>query len=414
MLFIVSLLEGTFNAITKELDRIKALGTDIIWFLPFYPIGEVKRKGLDGSPYAIKDYRTVDSNYGSIEDFEALVEEIHQRGMKVMIDVVYNHTSPDSLLVEEHPEWYYKTPEGNFGNRVGDWSDIVDLDYSHNDLWDYQIETLKLWVERGVDGFRCDVAPLIPIEFWLRAREEVDAMKNDLVWLSESVHPEFIRYLRSRGMIALSDSEIYQAFDMTYDYDVHDHRQAYLENDIDLRDYIERLKVQDYTYPWNYIKLRNLENHDHPRFKSFVENQRDLDQWLAFNYMQKGSALIYNGQEVQAAQTPSLFDKDLIDWNTQTDISQYLAKLAHIKKEILPIDGIYSLEAVNDKDTVIVSYEHPQQQFFGIFNLKESQGELEVIITDGTYVNLLTDDYITIKDGRIDISETPVIFQVNN
>ncbi|MBZ6526811.1 alpha-amylase [Aerococcaceae bacterium DSM 111021] len=406
--------EGTFNAVIPELDRLKELGTDIVWFLPMYPIGEVNRKGADGSPYAIKDYRSVDPNYGTIEEFETLIEEIHNRGMKVMIDIVYNHTSPDSILTNEHPDWFYKTAEGNFGNRVGDWSDIVDLDYKHPDLWDYQIETLKQWVKRGVDGFRCDVAPLVPIEFWLRARKEVEEVNPEVIWLSESVHPEFIRELRSRDMVALSDSEIYQAFDMTYDYDVHDHFESYLEGNIDLEAYVERLKVQDYTYPWNYVKMRNLENHDHLRIRHRIPKDSELMQWTAFTFMQKGSSLVYNGQEVLAEMTPSLFDRDTINWESGHNISDFIAKLSQIKKEYVPLDGLYSLEADNKTNTIILNYKNAQQTFVGAFNLKDSEGMIDLPVQDGEYTNYITDEKINIKDGKIDISHTPIVFIANN
>jgi len=162
--------EGTFTGVRRDLDRIQSLGVDIIWLMPIHPLGEVARKGTLGSPYAIRDYRAVNPEYGTLEDFVALVEDIHSRGMKCIIDVVYNHTSPDSRLAQEHPEWFYHKPDGAFGNRIGDWTDIIDLDYSHRELWVYQIETLKQWA-RIVDGFRCDVAPLIPLEFWLEALE---------------------------------------------------------------------------------------------------------------------------------------------------------------------------------------------------------------------------------------------------
>ena len=137
--------EGTFAAIIPDLQRIRGLGVDIIWFMPIHPIGETKRKGVEGSPYAIKDYRAVNPAYGTMDDFKALAAAIHELGMEVMIDVVYNHTSPDSQLVEQHPEWFYRRPNGEMGNKVGEWYDIVDLDYSHPELWDYQIETLKQW-----------------------------------------------------------------------------------------------------------------------------------------------------------------------------------------------------------------------------------------------------------------------------
>ena len=211
---------GTFNDVVPQLDRIHDLGVDIIWFGPIHPIGKKARKGDLGSPYAISDYRAVNPEYGTLEDFKNLVKEIHAHGMKCMIDVVYNHTSPDSVLVSEHPDWFYHKPDGSFGNHVGDWSDIVDLDYNNRDLWDYQIDTLKMWADI-VDGFRCDVAPMIPLEFWERARAEIAGVHPDCLWLSESIEPEFLIALREMGLCALSDSEIFRAFDVSYEYDVY-------------------------------------------------------------------------------------------------------------------------------------------------------------------------------------------------
>ena len=134
--------EGTFRAVIPDLDRIKALGTDIVWFLPIHPIGVEGKKGSLGCPYANRDYRAVDPAYGTMEDFKALVDEIHKRGMRCIIDVVYNHTSPDSVLFHEHPEFFYRGPDGRPGNKMGDWSDVIDLDYRCRALWDYQIQSL--------------------------------------------------------------------------------------------------------------------------------------------------------------------------------------------------------------------------------------------------------------------------------
>ena len=164
--------EGTFQALERDLDRIAALGTDIIWLLPIHPIGEVSRKGTLGSPYAIRDYRGVNPEYGTLGDLMHLVAQIHERGMKCIIDVVYNHTSPDSVLAAGHPEFFLRDEMGRPTRRVAEWSDIVDLDYRNLDLWKYQIETLKIWAEI-VDGFRCDVASSVPAAFWREAREQV-------------------------------------------------------------------------------------------------------------------------------------------------------------------------------------------------------------------------------------------------
>lgn len=402
--------EGTFKAIIPELDRIKHLGVDIIWFLPFYPNGEVARKGSVGSPYAIQDYRDVDERCGSMEDFEELCREIHQRGMKVMIDIVYNHTSPDSVLVQEHPEWFYHKPDGSFGNRVGDWSDIVDLDYSNRDLWEYQIEGLKFWIDKGVDGFRCDVAPLLPLEFWQEARRQIDLINPDTIWLSESIELNFIKYMREQGLIALSDGEIYQAFDMAYDYDVRHLWVDYLEGKIPLSDYIERLNLQDVIFPSNYIKLRNLENHDNRRAADLIKDKKALLQWTAFNYLQKGATLLYNGQENMATSTPSLFEVDKIDWSGE-DISAYLTKLANIKKEI-PNHTNYSLLANDEQDTVLLKHETEKQTFVAIFSFKNDNVMISVDLPDGTYQNLIDGSEAVVLQGKIKISNSAIVLKM--
>ena len=199
--------EGTFRRLQEDLPRIQSLGVDYIWLLPIQPLGVENRKGALGSPYAIRDYRAVNPEYGTMEDLRALTDAIHDLGMKCILDIVYNHTSPDSVLATEHPEWFYHKEDGSLGNRIGDWSDIVDLDYSHPGLWDYQIETLKMWA-KYFDGFRCDVAPMVPLSFWLKAREEVEKVHPGMVWIAESVEPRFILWNRERGIPVSSDSEL--------------------------------------------------------------------------------------------------------------------------------------------------------------------------------------------------------------
>ena len=131
--------EGTLAAAARHLPRLRELGVDIVWLMPVYPIGVKERKGTLGSYYAISDYEAVNPEFGTLDDFRHLVDAIHDRGMKCIIDVVYNHTSPDSWLAEHHPEWFFHKPDGSLGNRFGDWWDVADLDYSHKELWEYQI-----------------------------------------------------------------------------------------------------------------------------------------------------------------------------------------------------------------------------------------------------------------------------------
>lgn len=404
--------EGTFKAVIPELDRIKAMGVDMIWLLPMYPIGQAQRKGQDGSPYAIQDYRAIDPNYGSMEDFLELVEAIHQRDMKIMIDIVFNHTSPDSWLAVNHPEWFYHKPDGSFGNRVGDWYDIIDLDYDHRDLWEYQIETLKFWAQY-VDGFRCDVAPLVPLEFWQQARQEVETVNSDMVWLSESVHPSFISFLRGQGLVALSDSEIYQVFDMSYEYDIRDEFEGYIQGEIPLQDYVKVINRQETMYPNNYIKLRNLENHDNPRIRHYIHNEDQLKQWMVFSYSLKGAQLIYNGQEMQADHAPSLFDKDLIMWDDQLDLSHYFQQLITFKKSHIPTDGQMQLFAQNHGNLVLIHHKNPEKEVFVGVQLKSGQGQIHVDLADGDYTDLLSQKLIQVRQGMVNAEQTPFAIETN-
>lgn len=401
---------GTFKAVEQDLDRIQKLGVDIIWFMPIHPVGEKAKKGQLGSPYAIKNYREINPEFGNMEDFKSVVNAIHEKGMKCIIDVVYNHTSPDSWLVENHPEFFYKKPDGTMGNRVGDWTDIVDLDYNNKELWDYQIETLKMWAAI-VDGFRCDVAPLIPMEFWMKARKEIAEVNPDCIWLSESIEPEFITYLRSQNMVAHSDGEVYQAFDICYDYDIYKNFRDYIEGKCPLSTYAESVNRQEYIFPANYVKLRYLENHDQDRAKSFINSKEAMLNWIVFTYFQKGMTLLYCGQEVENEKRPDLFNKDTINWNTGNDLSDIMGKLYRFKKNPILTNSMYTLKAYDDKDILVGMHTSGDKKLVGVFCFKEGKAEVEVNLTDGIYSNLLTKEQVVVTDGKVYCDGKPIIIE---
>ena len=400
--------EGTFEAVRRDLDRIKALGVDIIWLMPIHPIGEKARKGTVGSPYAISDYRKVNPEFGTVEDLQRLADDVRAKGMKCIIDVVYNHTSPDSWLAQYHPEWFYHKPDGSFGNRIGDWTDIIDLDYSNKELWDYQIDTLKMWAGI-VDGFRCDVAPLIPLEFWQKAREEVEKVRPGCIWLAESVEPHFIVFNRSRGMTALSDSEIFQAFDISYDYDIFDIYREYLIGKRSLGEYAEAVNRQEGMYPDNYVKLRFLENHDRPRARQTILDVDALRNWTAFMYFQKGMPLIFNGQEAGAIHLPGLFEKDPVKWDSNMDLSPLMRRLYDIKKDPLFATGTYHVKAA-PRDILVATYEKGEQKMIGVFSVRGESSLVDVDIPDGTYENLLGGT-AEVHDGRLATAGQPIIIR---
>ena len=401
--------EGTFEGVRRDLDRVRALGVDVVWLLPIHPIGEKARKGTLGSPYAIRDYRAVNPEYGTPEDFKRLADDIRKHGMKCVIDVVYNHTSPDSWLAEHHPEWFYHRPDGSFGNRVGDWSDVIDLDYSRKDLWDYQIETLKQWAAI-VDGFRCDVAPLIPLDFWLRAREEVERVRPGCLWLAESVEPRFIMEGRAHGMSTLSDSEIFQAFDVSYEYDIFDDFRDHLLGKLPLSRYAGAVNRQEYTYPENYVKLRCLENHDNPRAAFLIPDERALQNWTAFLYFQKGMTLLYAGQERCARHRPDLFDRDPVAWDAGTDLSALLRRLAEIKKHELFTDSRYEVQAL-PHEILRACHRRDGRALTGVFSLRGESALIPVDAPDGRYTNLIDGSGVEVCAGRLACRGEPVIFE---
>ena len=403
--------EGTFRAVIPDLDRIKALGTDIIWFLPIHPIGVKNKKGSLGCPYANRDYRTVNPEYGTMEDFKALVDEIHARGMKVMIDVVYNHTAPDSALLEQHPEFFYRDAEGKTGNRVGDWSDVIDLDYGVPELWDYQINSLCIWAEM-VDGFRCDVASLVPLEFWKRARAAVEEVHPGFIWLAETVHRSFCVESRARGFAFGHDSEMFDAFDIEYEYDIRETFDAFLQGRTPLSHYLEDMVFQEAVYPDNYNKLRFLENHDQPRIASYVPDHSDLINYTAMLYFFKGTTLLYAGQEFEDDHLPSLFEREPIDRATGFDLSPLMRRLAEIKKQDLSADDVFFGRADDDSEIAVLRRSNADAVKYGVFSLGSLKKEVTVDAPDGTYVNLIDGEPVTVEHGAVKCERKPIIFSV--
>ncbi len=402
--------EGTFRALIPDLDRIRELGADIIWFMPIHPIGEKNRKGSLGCPYANRDYRSTNPAYGTMEDFRALAEEIHRRGMKCMIDVVYNHTSPDAVLLQEHPEFYYRNEAGETGNKIGDWSDVIDLDYDVPGLWDYQIESLCRWAEI-VDGFRCDVASFVPVSFWSMARSFVEKVHPGCVWLAETVHQSFGNLARREGYRCERDTELYEAFDIEYEYDVRESFDRYLRGEVVLSHWLDNLNFQEAVYPANYNKLRFLENHDQPRICSLVQSENDLDNYTALLYFLKGTTLLYAGQEFSCVRTPSLFEQEVF-LRGGRDISSYLRKLSDIKHSVLADDDAFDAQADDRKDIAILLRQNRKGKKLGVFSLKSESAEVDVPAPDGVYRNLIDGEEVRVNGGKLLCSGKPLIFTV--
>ena len=386
--------DGTFEALRQDLDRIVDLGVSILYLLPIHPIGHIGRKGVDGCPYSISDYYGIAEELGTMEDFDRLVLDAHKKGLKVMLDIVFNHTSRDSKLTKQHPEWFYKNQDGGFANRIGEWSDVTDLTYEDPEQWNYLIDNLIFWAKK-IDGFRCDVAPMVPLEFWEKARHEVEKISPNHIWLTESVHPHFIQYIRSLGHQAHSDGEMYQVFDIGYDYDIDDEFEGYLKGEVTLKAYLDAVEKQDFMYPSNYIKLRAFENHDKSRLRSKVKHVEMFKNMLAMSFFLKGTPMLYNGVEVMSTKHLTLFDKDPIDWFEHEDISQFLKTLVRLKKQPLNKDGNFKSHFKDGG--AVLSYEKNGHKMVGLFNI-EGVTLHNIPLEKGTYFNEISQENIELDD----------------
>ena len=389
---------GTFADVEADLARIRQMGVDLIWLMPIHPIGKVNRKGTLGSPYSISDYRGINPEYGTLEDFTRLVEKTHSAGMRIMIDVVYNHTSHDSLLVRDHPDWFHQDASGKPVTTVPDWSDVIDLKHPNPSLTAYLHETLQYWAKLGVDGFRCDVASCLPEEFWVSARQAVAKVKPGVIWLAEAVHTGWVVQRRANDLPTLSDSEVYRAFDMTYDYDIWTTFRQAVQGQVHFGRYLELLLLQYGIYPANFIKMRCTENHDQPRIMAFAPNRELALTWTAFEAFNRGAFLIYAGQEAAASHTPSLFDVDKIQWQ-DIPLQPFFTNLARIKKDPALISGKFWL--IENRDTLQAAWRTAQGGLLGVFNVQGLTGEIAVPLPNGAYLDELSGKMISVSGGKM-------------
>ncbi|CAF4865472.1 unnamed protein product, partial [Rotaria sp. Silwood1] len=376
------------------------MGIDLVWFLPIHPIGMTNRKGTFGSPYSIDDFRGVNPQYGTMDDFHRLVSEIHQLGMRLMIDIVFRHTSHDCTWVKDHPEWYARDEKGNPIALVPEWTDILDLKFEGNEetLWPELIDTLKFWCENGVDGFRTDVACCIPMEFWHRARRAVSEVNSRCIWLAESVWFTAIEGYRAIDGLVNTDAELYQTYDLCYDYDVYVAWRAAVQGAIPIKSYLELVRLQSVIYPKGFVKMRFVENHDQDRVAYVCRNNRfKALAWTAFNAFNKGCFLVHAGQETEQTKVSSLFEKDWVDCRQVHPLEEFTRKLIQIKKHpVIKAKGA-RLTLTHHSPCIVAVWEvtSAREGLIGLFNVaQESNDEQFVQISNlpaGNYENLFVD-----------------------
>jgi glycosidase len=293
--------EGTFAGLQARLPELKDLGVTVIWLMPIHPVGKEKRKGSLGSPYSIKDYYGINPEFGTLQDFKKLVDAVHVAGMKIIIDLVANHTAWDNELLRKHPEWYTRDTKGNVIAPVADWSDVADLNYDNADLRRYMLDMMIYWVrDIGIDGYRCDVAEMVPLDFWETARTELDKIKPVLM-LAEGEDPAL--HVRT--------------FDLTYSWNIYKSLVAISREGKPASLIKDALQSEKLSFPQNSLRLRFTCNHDEnawraPAIELFGSQGAKAVAVLA--YCLPGVPLMYNGQEVGYATPLPLFEKVAINW----------------------------------------------------------------------------------------------------
>lgn len=289
--------QGTLDAARARLPEIRALGADAVWLLPIHPIGLSHRKGSQGSPYAIRDYRGVHPDLGTEADLRRFVDDAHQLGLRVIIDLVINHAAWDHPLAEREPGVFVRDGVGRPTRRVAGWQDVVDWNYEHPAVPEHLLEAIGHWVgDVGIDGYRCDVAGMVPGWFWARVRERLLALKPDHYLLAEWDDPELHRV----------------AFHSTYDWGLFRRLKALARNRFPAARLAHVLAERHAGFPPGAEPLRFVENHDEgPSTRRFGPLCAALNVFVALS---GGIWLLYNGQEVGQRRRPSLFEREPIDW----------------------------------------------------------------------------------------------------
>jgi cyclomaltodextrinase / maltogenic alpha-amylase / neopullulanase len=335
---------GDLNGVTARLDDLQKLGVNIIWLMPIHPGGQVKKKGSIGSPYAVRDYYAIDPALGTNDDLHRLVQEAHKRQMKVIIDVVANHTSWDSVMMA-HPEYYRKDKEGHITYPY-DWTDVAALDYSNEKLRRYMTDMLLYWIKDfNLDGYRCDAAGEVPTDFWEGARKELEQIKPDIMMLAEAQKPELLR----------------SAFDMDYAWPMMHAVDDVVMNGEPATKVRETFEQQRALFPKRALHLRMSDDHDELRAVTRYGYPGAIAA-SALMFTLDGAPLIYNGMEVgdsTQSRAPALFEPQKIFWKAaewHPEYSKFYAEMTSLRREHAALQQGATIWLHNSDEQHVVTY----------------------------------------------------------
>lgn len=393
--------EGTFQAFSEHLQEIKDMGVNTLWFMPVHPISETNRSGILGSYYSITDYREINPEFGTKEDFKALVDKAHEMGFHVMMDWVANHTGWDCSWITEHPEWYTQDANGNIISPEGmGWPDVADLNYDNKDMQAEMISCMKYWVEEfDIDGFRCDYANGVPTEFWEEARSELEEVKPLYMLAEDNQVVELLNY----------------AFDCNYNFALYDTLIA-VAKDTKTADRIKLYIPEDYpegSYTMNFLDNHDKNSYEHTILEGYGEDA--LPAMFSLIYTIPGVPLVYTGDEIGLDHKIEFMEKDTIDWNSsEHSYRELLAELGEIRGSNAALysgnyGGAIEYFDLGNSNVLAFSREKDGNTVKCLFNLSKREQTVDVTeLFDGTETVLLygqgketlkTDDYAITEDN---------------
>lgn len=382
---------GSFSEFEAHLPRLKQLGVGILWFMPIQPIGKKERKGELGSYYSISDYCAVDPVYGTFEEFKALVEKIHSLGMYVILDWVANHTAWDNVLTISNPEYYVLDEEGGFKPPFPEWSDVIKLNYDNPGLRQYMVDSMKFWIENsGIDGFRCDMANLVPTDFWKFAHKELTQIKP-LFMLAEAEQQELL----------------YGAFDAIYNWNIFHMLDHIARGEKSVWDLTSMIDKEIHQFPQHAYQMMFISNHDENSWNG-SELERlghGLEAFAVLYFTLTGIPLIYSGQEAGNPKRISFFDKDEIEWKEDKMFNLY-ARMVSLKKEAEALwSGPYGgellmLDTRNGWNTISYIRQKGESRVLTVINLSHQHqfAHLHDPRLEGYYNDIFTNEKYTIFD----------------
>ena len=401
--------EGTFAAAIKRLAFLRSVGVDAIWLMPIYPIGEQGRKGSLGSYYSIRDYKGINPEFGTVEEFRKFVDAAHALGMKVLLDWVANHTARDARWISEKPADWYERDERGEAKVPWDWTDTAKLNYANHDVWLGQIDAMRYWVEEfKVDGFRCDMAMLLPIEFWQEASAELHRIKPDIFMLAE----------------AEEDNLFNKAFNMSYQWNVH-HIMVDIAKGArrvwDLRNAIHSERAK---YPREAMRMSFTSNHDENSW-SGSEQQRfgaALEVMTAMTFLMPSTMpLIYTGQEVGYNHSFEFFERDAIPEaayteNRTTELYRRLTALKHRERSLDAGEwGGEVIEIENNAKDCMMTFvrEVEGSRVVAIMNLSPYtiHADFRTGIYAGDYVDAMSGEHVYL-DEHVERDIAPWCYQI--